>query len=178
MLSILKNENVARFEKLYYESYSDLCRSVYRFVRDEDLTKDIVQEVFVKFWKKFNETKITDSPIAYLRRACVNQALNYLKEKERRATRENDFGNFVVESAKASERPDVKYETDETSRKIRQAIDRLPPMCKSAFLLSRHEKKSYKEIASALDISINTVEKHIGKALKILRKSLQGKQSE
>ena len=64
----------------------------------------------------------------------------------------------------------------EVAEKLRQNIQKvielLSPACKNAFLLSRYEEKSYKEIASLLQISINTVEKHIGKALKILRERI------
>ena len=157
------------FEKLYFENYAYLCRSIYRFVRDEEITKDIVQDVFLKYWQKIHELSINESPKAYLQRACINQALNYLKEKERRESREHLFSDEINASASISARPDVKYLADETSKNIQKAIDQLPPACRTAFLLSRHERKSYKEIAILLNISVNTVEKHIGKALKILR---------
>jgi RNA polymerase sigma-70 factor, ECF subfamily len=51
----------------------------------------------------------------------------------------------------------------------------LPPICRQVFLLSRYEYKSYSEIAGLLNISVNTVEKHIGKALSILRNALHQK---
>lgn len=168
MAKIGKNMKVKEFENLYFENYTYLCRSIYRFVNDEDITKDIVQDVFVKYWQKVHELHIHDSPISYIRRACINQALNHLKQKERRETRENIYSEETG-SSRISDRPDTKYAANEASENIQKAIELLPPACKNAFLLSRYEEKSYKEIASLLQISINTVEKHIGKALKILR---------
>jgi len=175
-----KNIKVNNFENLYFEYYAYLCRSIYRFVKDEEITKDIVQDVFLKYWQKFpaspagrHELRINESPKAYLKRACINQALNYLKETNRRKDRESNYFEETHQSADISERPDMKYSEDETSINIRQAIDQLPPACRNSFLLSRHEQKSYKEIANLLDISVNTVEKHIGKALNILRKILR-----
>ena len=173
MLSILKSDKAENFEKLYFDNFSMLCKSVYRFVKDEDITKDIVQEVFLRLWQRYDEIKLAGSPKSYLHKACINQALNYLKEKERRVNREETFGKSISISDQKSNRPDVKYEASEVSRNIQQEIDDLPKMCKSAFLLSRHEGKSYKEIAELMKISVNTVEKHIGKALKILRNSLK-----
>lgn len=164
-----KNNIEEAFEKLYFENYSYLCRSIYRFVRDEEITKDMVQDVFLKYWQKIGELRITESPKAYLQRACINQALNYLKEKERRTERELFYANEDSASAGNSDRPDAIYISSETSTNLNLAIDRLPPACRKAFLLSRHEQKNYKEIAKLLDISVNTVEKHIGKALKVLR---------
>ena len=59
-----------------------LCKSVYRFVKNEEITKDIVQEVFLKLWQKKDTLRFDDSPKSYLQKACINQAINYLKEKE------------------------------------------------------------------------------------------------
>jgi RNA polymerase sigma-70 factor (ECF subfamily) len=165
-----KDYKLKNFENIYFENYNLLCRSVYRFVKDEETTKDIVQEVFIKYWQRINELHITESEIAYLHRSCINAALNYLKELSRRQTRELSFAEDVN---KAPSRPDDNYQTHETSRRIDAAIEDLPPICREAFILSRHEEKSYKEIAEILLISVNTVEKHIGKALRILREALR-----
>ena len=173
MLNIGEKDKTAEFEKLYFENYAYLCRSIYRFVNNEDITKDIVQEVFLKYWQKIHELRITGSPRSYLQKACIHQALNFLKEQERRSNRENVFATEKNEQLTSSDQPDLKYDTSETASAIRKTIDELPPMCRKTFLLSRYEEKSYKEIAGLLEISVNTVEKHIGKALKILRKTLR-----
>lgn len=172
MLNIGKNDKTAEFEKLYFENYAYLCQSIYRFVRDKDITRDIVQDVFLKYWQKIHELSITESPRSYLHKACIYQALNYLKEQERRTNREIVFTEESVKSTDTY-RPDIQLETTEISSTIQESIDQLPPACRKAFLLSRYEEKSYKEIAMLLNISVNTVEKHIGKALKILRGALK-----
>jgi len=171
MVNFGKNNKLKTFEKLYFDHYTSLCQSVFRFVKDEAATKDIVQEVFIKYWKKFDKIHITDSEIAYLKKACINAALNYLKENERRDMRESRFATDM--GGHQSETPDSIQSLNETSQKINIAIDQLPPKCREVFMLSRYEQKSYKEIAEILHISINTVEMHIGKALKILRKIIE-----
>ncbi len=173
MAPIGKKMKVEEFERLYFENYAFLCQRIYRFLRDEDITKDIVQDVFLKLWQKINELSIKESPKAYLQRACINQALNYLKEKERRDERAQSYAHDIASSNGNSNRPDAIYQTSETSRNIDRAINQLPPACRNAFLLSRQELKSYKEISRLLNISVNTVEKHIGKALKELRAILK-----
>ena len=170
MAFIDKNKKSAAFEKLYFENYTSLCRRIYRFVRDEDITRDIVQEVFLKYWQKIHDLHIHESAEAYLYRSCVNQALNYLKEKERRESREQSYVRDIKPTDNNS--PDDKIIADQTSADIDETINRLTPACRNAFLLSRYEQKSYKEIADLLSISVNTVEKHIGKALKAIRKNL------
>ena len=165
-----KNIDYAAFEKIYFEYFSYLCQCMYRFVKDEEITKDIVQDVFLKYWQKMHEIRINESPKAYLYRACINESLNFLKEKDRRENRENSYSSENIGTSRQSDQPDIQFLSEETSIRIDSAIDQLPHSCRTAFLLSRHEQKSYKEIAKLLNISVNTVEKHIGKALKVLRR--------
>jgi RNA polymerase sigma-70 factor (ECF subfamily) len=171
-----KSGKLKAFEKLFFENHASLCRLVYRYVRDTDLSRDIVQEVFLKYWKKSEESPVTlDSPEAYLRRACINEALNYLKENERRTFRESEFAAEFGRPSDKNNQADANLIAMETSTNINEAIDQLPPVCRQVFLLSRYEYKRYSEISALLDISVNTVEKHIGKALSVLKNTLNKK---
>lgn len=172
MVKLGNRENANSFERLYFEYYTDLCKHIFRFTQDEDITKDIVQDVFIKYWQQNKEKVIFGSPSSYLRKACVNQALNYIKERDRRENREQVFAIEKKDSSTPG-RPDDKMESEELADTIQSTIYNLPTMCKTVFLLSRYEEKSYKEIAAKLDISINTVEKHIGKALQKLRDKIK-----
>jgi RNA polymerase sigma-70 factor (ECF subfamily) len=63
-------------------------------------------------------------------------------------------------------------ESKELGREIRRALDSLPEQCGLVFRMNRFEEKKYSEIAAELNISVKTVETHMGKALKILRTKL------
>jgi RNA polymerase sigma-70 factor (ECF subfamily) len=65
-----------------------------------------------------------------------------------------------------------EYELKELEKKIYEKIQELPQQCRKVFLMSREEQLPYKEIAKQLDISINTVDQHIQKALRIIRTSV------
>lgn len=169
-----KTDRSDALKKLYFEHYSMLCKVVYRFVNNRDAAKDIVQEAFIRYWKRLEKIHIHESEVAYLRKACINGALNYVKENDRRKQRQNIFAR---ESERQSdERPDHQYSAEETSHLIETVIDQLPAACRHVFLLSRYEEKSNKEIGEMLNISVSTVEKHIGKALKVLRKAIEKNQ--
>ena len=114
MLKFGDSRQSGEFEKLYFENYGYLCKSIYRYVRDEDITRDIVQDVFLTYWQKIHELSIKESPSSYLRKACINRALNYLKEKERRENREQVFSS-EKEKSNLSTRPDIKMEANEMS---------------------------------------------------------------
>lgn len=64
-------------------------------------------------------------------------------------------------------------EAGELQSAIEKAIHTLAPQCRKVFEMSRIEQLSYSEIAGQLQISTNTVENHISKALKHLRVELK-----
>ncbi len=173
MATLWKPNRMDAFEKLYFENYTSLCRMVHRFVRDTDIARDIVQDVFIKYWKLQQGNVIHEIPEAYLHRACINESLNFLKERDRRTSREGTYAEDRSDYAGTADQPDATLMAEETTSSITTAIDGLPPVCRQTFLLSRYEYKSYTEIAALLNISVNTVEKHIGKALSVLRMVLK-----
>jgi RNA polymerase sigma-70 factor (ECF subfamily) len=76
----------------------------------------------------------------------------------------------------------LKNETDDASNKLKLsevehhlhlALNKLPEKCRAIFHMSRFEQLKYQEIANQLEISIKTVETHMVKALRILRKEMQ-----
>ena len=61
----------------------------------------------------------------------------------------------------------------EVEARVEEAIQSLPPACKTIFVMSRYEGMSYQEIANELDLSVKTVENQMGKALKTMRSYLK-----
>jgi RNA polymerase sigma factor (sigma-70 family) len=72
----------------------------------------------------------------------------------------------VMEPGAAEDNMDVKM----LEQQIHAVIEQLPHKCREVFLLSRINNLSHQAIAEKLNISVSTVEKHIVKALKIVRK--------
>ena len=156
-------------EQLFRTYYAPLCRAVRPMVRDRDTAEDIVQDVFMKIWRNQTALDTNQSVKAYLFRAAINTALNFL-EKNRRTTAWDD--TLTDRYGANSTEDDLAYR--ETEQKIAYALEQLPPKCKVVFSLSRFEDMSYAEIAQHLDISVKAVEKHMGKALRIMRQHVYG----
>jgi RNA polymerase sigma-70 factor, ECF subfamily len=164
--------NRANFESLFRNHFTPLTNIAYSFVRDRDTACDIVQHVFIKLWDNLDNVNITSSEKSYLHRAVINTSLNYI-EKNKRITLHDDFTGF--ENKIITETYDTdKEEKDKLLNKIIfEAIDELPQKCKAVFYLSKVDGMKNIEIADHLDISLKTVEKHMGKALKYLRQRLK-----
>jgi RNA polymerase sigma-70 factor (ECF subfamily) len=155
-------------EEVFRSEYVHLCRSALRLVGRADVAEDLVQDAFLEVWRRRENLDFRISVQAYLRRAVANRSLNYLRDNRRTTELTPEIsarpGHLNGESP---------TETAELQRLISDTIDRLPDKCREAFLLSRYDGFSYKEIAEKLGISVKTVEKHIAKGLLSLRNVLR-----
>ena len=170
LFSMVKSENVAAFEELYSRHRSDLINAVYKRLQSRQRAEDLVQDLFISIYQKRAVIEFTISVKAYLHQAIKYKVLNEFRSELIRTKYQkslffsdfckNDFANRV--------------EAKELGRKIEQTVDSLPEKCRQVFLMSRKDNLSNKDISNGLHISVSTVEKHIGKALNILRSNLGG----
>jgi RNA polymerase sigma-70 factor, ECF subfamily len=161
--------NEQNFEAVFKQYYSPLCNISFSIVKDRDAAEDVIQELFTSLWKNKEQLNIKEDIKNYLFRAARNRSLNYLRDKKSH----EDIETSGVEAKMAENNPQSQMEHFELMESIQNVVNSLPDKCREVFLLSRYEKKSYKEIAIVLNISEKTVENHISKALKILREKLK-----
>jgi RNA polymerase sigma-70 factor (ECF subfamily) len=167
-LAALRSGDEGALRAIFNRHYPLLLGDIYRIIADQDTCKDLAQEVFVELWKKRKEIDIHTSLRAYLRRAGVNRALNYLKSNKRFQIELNE--NLIPDSADTTIADRQEQDARENlENALGQALDTLPEKCRAVFSLSRFEQLSHKEIAEQLGISTKTVENQITKAMKILR---------
>lgn len=157
-----------KVEVLFRKYYPALCKSLYRILKDVSLAEDIVQEVFLKVWNKRDSLQLDEAIQGYLYRSCYHTALNFIKQQK--PSSDMSITPMAAISGEDSEKALNFLETEE---QILLAIDKLPPKTKQVFNMSRFEELSYKEIAERLDISLKSVEKHMGIALQRLRENLK-----
>ena len=169
LLNLLKDHKEEAIDILFRRYYSYVCKSAYRIIPDGNLVEDLAQDVFFELWKKRDQLKINTSVKAYLKRAVINKALNYIRDKKMKFDDHEKFPEAISKGASAQE----IMEESEMEKVIHAAIDRLPERCRIVFCLSRFEEMTYQQIADKLDISIKTVENQISKALKYLRSELR-----
>jgi RNA polymerase sigma-70 factor (ECF subfamily) len=165
LLAQIKAGNHDAFDILYKRYWATLVNTAFKRVGCQQKAEDLVQDIFIGIYRRRDALQITTSFAAYLQQALKYSILNEIRDK---LVREKFLKTaFIV--------PDCKndlakaLELKELSAKIDHTLNNLPPKCKEAFLLSRREHQPYKEISMHLSISVSTVEKHIVKALRILR---------
>lgn len=150
--------------------YDALVRFVVPILKDEDASRDTVQEVFTRIWEKREKLQDDTRIKSYLYMAVRNQAINVLR-KEERVQWVNEEQEMEA-MAPREESTMKKVEEKDLQSRLQKALDAIPPKCRQVFELSRFEGMSYQQIAEAMEISIKTVENQMSKALQIMRKEL------
>lgn len=158
------------FESFFKEEYSSLCRFALTFTKDPDDAEEVVQNCFVKLWEGRNKIEIGNSPKAYLFKMIRNASLNQIKHISIR----EEYKEYNERVLQQSETMEDDMESNDLQEKINSAIQNMPPQRKRIFEMSRFEGLKYREIAEYLDISVKTVENHMGSSIKYLRVELKG----
>lgn len=152
-------------EMIYKRYYKGLHGFARAFIREFQVAEDIIQNVFLKIWEN-KETWNPDGKLRhYLFTAVRNESLNY--KRHSRIVKDS-----AIELSRIyEERRDFDVDEDQSDIKleIEKGINNLPPRCREIFLLNRKSGLTYTEIALYLDISINTVDTQMGRALETLR---------
>jgi RNA polymerase sigma-70 factor (family 1) len=166
----LRSGDIIVFEMIFSTHYQPLCNYAFTFVRDKDEAEEIVQGAFLMVWEKRESIEIRTSLKSYLytmvRNACLN-VIKHQKVRQRHAARQ-----FAV-TDQSQDSVSNQVMAAELEERIQDAMESLPEQCRMVFKLSRFEELKYAEIADQLNISIKTVENHMGKALKIMRQQLK-----
>lgn len=158
------------FELVFNQYYNVMVLYACRFMDTRPEAEEITQDVFVKFWEKCESLSEDSSIKSYLYRSVHNSCLNAIKHHKVK----DGYRQHVINMMESSYQTELEEEDPDALRnRINQEIDKLPPRCAEIFKLSRFEGLKYQEIAEHLEISVKTVEVQMGKALKVLRESLQ-----
>ena len=169
LVVLLKDKDHAAFSEIYNRYSMLMFYKVNQMIRDEEASKDLIQDLFVGLWDKPELIQQNNNLSGYLYIVGRNRVLKFIQRNKLK-------NNHIASLAKfASE---VSLETlqdlDERELKIivQREIDNLPAKMKIIFELSRKDNLSHAEIAKKLGLSDQTVKKQINNALKVLRAKL------
>ncbi len=158
------------FKQFFETHYSPLCNLAYRIIGDIDKSEDIVQDVFVKVWNNRDQLDKDRNIKSLVYTMVKNHSLEVL--------RRDGIGLRVVRIISKTEedsQSNIQEEEIENYKLLDQiyvSIRQLPPKCGEVFTLSKVNGLTYTQIAERMNISVKTVENHMGKALKLLREMI------
>jgi len=166
LVSLLKSDNVAAFNAIYERYSKALYLFIYSKLDAAEISKDVLQDLFVSLWEKRQSLVLKESLKSYLYQAARHKIIDiYRKNTTYRKYLQQLIEHFDEQPHSISDQLDTKARTQE----MFEAINHLPEKMKEIFMLSRFENLSVEQIASHLNLSQQTVKNQITKALKILR---------
>ena len=175
-LNQLKQGDKNAFRQFFEFLYPRLMGLACRFV-DDEIAKDLVQDVFVDYWEKKQKMDIANVP-SYLYKSIQNKCLNHIKHQA-----VVDGYTDMIKIAQA--RMDYLARTTDDNELFRQvsnqnlreiietSVGKLPPKCQEAFRLCYFQEMTCKEAAEVMGVSPRTVEGHLQNAVVHLREDLR-----
>lgn len=141
--------------------------------RSNELSEEIVEDVFVKLWAQKQKVTAIENLAVYLYVAVKNTALNAISQKARQLIHApfDDLG-FEIELTSQPD-PHNLLVTSELMKRMQDAVNALPPRCRMIFKLVREDGLRHREVAEVLNISIHTVDAQMAIAIKKICEALQ-----
>ncbi len=165
----VKSSENASFQSVYKEVFPVLMRVAYHVTYSIDVSEDIVQEAFIRFYEKNMEFPSVDEAKYWLIRVTKNLAINVVKRKSREKA--------MVEKIKKVPKAPVQDGEDalidlEMKEMIRTAVEKLPEKLKSVLILKEYADLNYKQIGIVLHISESNVKVRVHRARKMMETML------
>jgi RNA polymerase sigma-70 factor (ECF subfamily) len=161
------NQLVLRYkEKVYW--------IVRRMIPDHDDADDITQNVFIKAYQSLRSFKGDSSFYTWIYRIAINLSLNEIRRKKFRKTFSIDEEIHQISSS--DDQPIDVMVKEERTKRIKEAIERLPEKQKKVFLLRYYEELPYEEISKILHTSVGGLKANYFHAVKKIGEYLKNEQ--
>ncbi len=161
--------DINRFKAEVLPLKNKLFRFSIRFVRDEDLAKDVVQECMIKVWEKRDEMHLVLNIEAWCMQLVRNRSLDQLRSKHVKKT---EVFEPAFDTRKERDTPHLVAERGDVMERIMKLMEELPDRQREVMHLRDIEGYTYKEIADTLDVDINLVKTNLFRARRKLKESL------
>jgi RNA polymerase sigma factor (sigma-70 family) len=167
----LRHGNKDALCRIYEKYKSDLLALAVSVSNDPCLAEDALHDVFVSFAQAAVKLKLRGSLKGYLS-TCIANRVHRLKRLQGPRENGQDQENAVCRD---SDRPDEHAISAEQWQRVRGALAQLPYEQRKVVLLRLHSGLSFRTIASAEDISINTIQSRYRYGLQKLQSLLNSK---
>lgn len=155
-----------KFSEIYQAYWKKLYCVGYNYLRDKELARELVQDVFVKLWIKRDEISQVENTEAYLLRALRNKIYDHFDSV---ACRKKHHTLALENFSEERHAVDDIIIFNEGMSEITKELKKMPKKTQLIFRLSKFHKYTNDEIAAKTHLSTKAVEYHINQAVKKLR---------
>ncbi|HXB28732.1 MAG TPA: RNA polymerase sigma-70 factor [Puia sp.] len=151
--------------KVLYDRFSNkLFQLAFAIVRSKEMAEEVVEDVFIKVWKKRTQLGKIENFTFYLYVMTKNCSRDYLRKYGNKKSINLD--EVALPFYRVDATPEDLMITEEAINQINKAINELPTKCRLIFKLVKEDGLKYREVAELLHLNIKTVENQVGIALK------------
>ncbi len=167
LLSFLKQDDEQAFVELYQRYSVRILQKLIKLVKEEEVAKELLQDIFLKIWEKRKFLDPEKCFAAYLFRITENLVADFFR---RVAYERKLMTHLISVSSELYNHTEEVMNYKEVKEILHQALEALPPQRKKIYTLCKIEGKSYEEAGALLGISSGTVNDHMVKATRALKK--------
>jgi len=162
----VQDDDPKSFELLFRKYFYTLCLLSKRYTCDITTSREVVQDLFIHLWEHRKKVEIKTEFRSYMASAVRFNSIRRIR---------NDQKVVIYTDRLPDNSPELAdhLEYAELQAAIVRAVEGLPNQCRRVFELSRFEQLKHSEVAARLEISVKTVEAHIGKALKCIQQEIE-----
>lgn len=175
LLEKISRENCKKsFDKIFIYFYPKLVDYADLYLELREAAEEVASDALMKLFVRKQQWSYLEKPEAYLYKSVKNLSISYLRKTKKDNQLINLDEQFHLNIASYSTpSPDGKIMEEEFHTALMGIIEKMPPRRKMIFKLIKQEGKSYKEASELLNISIKTVEVHMGLAISQIRTSIE-----
>jgi len=168
LVELARDGDRAAFEKLYRRHRDRIYGLAWRLSGgDSALAEDLLQEAFVRAWRKLESFRGDSRFGTWLHRLSVNVALSDRRIRMRRVERETALDGIAERSATGAKDVYADLRMD-----LEQAIARLPERARTVLILFDIEGHSHAEIADMTGMAVGSSKAQLHRARKLVREEL------
>lgn len=154
------------FRTLYDRNVDRVYRLAYRMAGHDDMARDFTQETFVRAYQRLDQFRGDAAFSTWLHSIAVSVSLNGIRKVDRHRRREREMDAAAqIGAADPDARPHLR-------ERLKEAIDGLPDIYRTVFLMHDLEGYTHDEIAASLDVAEGTSKARLSRARAKLRKAL------
>ena len=156
------------FSALFVRFYADLYAYALKLTKEETLSQDIVQELFLNIWQSHQRIQVLESIKPFLLRCTKNLIIDYWR-KEKTIERTNQ--NLTQEEIEFSQE-DFRISNEESAEqrgKVLAMLNTLPDRVKEAIYLRYFTGLNYTEIARVMDVNVQTARNFVHRGIRQMK---------
>ena len=168
LIAAITQEGESNLFGLLYERYSDkVYRKCISFVRDEDIAKDMVQEVFTKVFTQLDKFKGKSRFSTWLYAITYNYCVEFYRKNNKYTTVDIDEGPDIADSGE-EDKEFLMFQVEQ----LKKAMEMVGSEDKTILLMKYQQNVSIKELMNHLNISESAVKMRLARARKRVKSIL------